>query len=401
YGLTAANQAVDLKSVMSHVRDVEAQIYQQESPDSLRAKGIDIFPGEARFISPQELAVDDAMVRGRRFLLATGAHPFVPPIEGLDGVNYLTYDSVWDLDVLPQRLLVVGAGPIGCELAQAFCRLGADVTIIEAGERISDEPEVAQVIGGVLMAEGISLCPDVMVERAWQDTGGIHLMAGGEELSGDALLIAVGRRPNVDGLDLERAGVAYSAAGIQVNAHLRTSQRHIYAAGDCTGGYQFTHYAAWQAAIAVRNALLPGSARGVAERVPWNTFTDPEVAHVGLTEAQARQQYGDKVLTFQQPMEKSDRAWTEGNTAGFIKLVYKRSGKLLGVTIVAAQAGEMIHEWIIALERGLKVGDLAGIIHVYPTYSIASMQASADIRVSQLLSGISGKIIRWLVRRGR
>jgi len=233
-------------------------------------------------------------------------------------------------------LIVVGAGPIGCELAQAFSRLGADVTIIEAGERISDEPEVAQVIGGVFLAEGIDVRPNVMVQRAWSETDDIHLAAGNEQFAGDALLIAVGRWPSVDGLDLERAGVAYSASGIQVDAHLRTSQRHIYAAGDCIGSYQFTHYAAWQAAIAVRNALLPGSAKGVTGRVPWNTFTDPEVAHVGLTEEQARQRYGDKVQTYQWPMEKSDRAWTDDSTAGFIKLVYKKGGKLLGVTIVAA-----------------------------------------------------------------
>jgi pyruvate/2-oxoglutarate dehydrogenase complex dihydrolipoamide dehydrogenase (E3) component len=224
------------------------------------------------------------------------------------------------------------------------------------------------------------------------------LVAGGDELVGDALFIAAGRRPNVDGLNLDKAGVAYSAKGIQVDDHLRTSQRHIYAAGDCIGRHQFTHYAGWQAVIAVRNALLPGASKGIPERVPWTTFTDPEVAHVGLTEARARARLGDEVKTYEWPMERVDRARTERDTAGFIKLVHKRDGVLLGATIVAGQAGEMIHEWIVALDRGLKVGDLAEAIHVYPTYSTASWQAAAAIRVEQLLSGMSGRVIRSLAR---
>jgi pyruvate/2-oxoglutarate dehydrogenase complex dihydrolipoamide dehydrogenase (E3) component len=183
-----------------------------------------------------------------------------------------------------------------------------------------------------------------------------------------------------------------------VDDNLRTSQKHIYAAGDCIGSYQFTHYAGWQAAMAARNALLPGSSQGVTDRVPWTTFTDPEVAHVGLTEAQAREKFGDAIAICQWPMEKVDRARAEGDTAGFMKLVHKRDGTLLGATIVARRAGEMIHEFILALDRGLKVGDLADVIHVYPTYSTVIMQAAAQIRVEQLLSGASGRVIRGLAR---
>jgi pyruvate/2-oxoglutarate dehydrogenase complex dihydrolipoamide dehydrogenase (E3) component len=202
----------------------------------------------------------------------------------------------------------------------------------------------------------------------------------------------------VDGLGLQQAGVDYSAKGIPVDGHLRTSQQHIYAAGDCIGSYQYTHYAGWQAFMAARNALLPGASKGVADRVPWTTFTDPEVAHVGWTEEQAREEFGDDVMTCEWPMEHVDRAQTERDTAGFIKLVHRKDGTLQGATIVAGRAGEMIHEWIVALERGLKVGDLAGIIHVYPTYSTATMQAAAAIRVTQLLSGTSGRVVRALAR---
>ncbi|MEE8390403.1 MAG: FAD-dependent oxidoreductase, partial [Anaerolineae bacterium] len=231
-----------------------------------------------------------------------------------------------------------------------------------------------------------------------QDEDGIHLVAGNAQVVGDALLLATGRRPNVDDLDLDKAGVAYSAKGIQVDDHLHASRRHIYAAGDCTGSHQFTHYAGWQAFLAVRNALLPGASKGVTDLVPWTTFTDPEVAHVGLTEGQARARFGDKVMICEWPMERVDRARAEGDTAGFVKLVHKQDGTLLGTTIVAGRGGEMIHEWIVALDRGLKVGDLANAIHVYPTYSTASMQAAAAVRVEQLLSGTSGRVVRGLAR---
>jgi pyruvate/2-oxoglutarate dehydrogenase complex dihydrolipoamide dehydrogenase (E3) component len=219
----------------------------------------------------------------------------------------------------------------------------------------------------------------------------------GREFVGDALLLATGRSPNVAGLDLEKAQVAYSEKGIQVDKHLRTTQSHIYAAGDCTGGPQFSHYAGWQAFWATRNALLPASSRGVREHVPWTTFTDPEVAHVGLTEPQARERYDDVQLCHW-PMEKVDRAQAESDTQGFVKLVHRPDGTLLGATIVARRAGEMIHEWILAAEQGLKVGDLANPLHVYPTFAMANMQAAAEMRAKQLLSGLSGRLVRGLVR---
>ena len=400
YGLTPVEPVVDLKSVMAHVRAVIADVYHEESPEALRADGIDVFLDAARFLDPHTLAVGEATLTARHVLIATGAHPFIPPIAGLDGVDYLTYESVWELQVLPRHLLVVGAGPIGCELAQAFRRLGSQVTLVASRDRVlpRDDPAAARVLGEVFAAEGIDLRYNARAERGWRDENGIHLIAGGDELVGDVLLITAGRRPNVDGLDLEKAGVAYSAKGIQVDEHLRTSQRHIYAAGDCIGSYQFTHYAGWQAFMAARNALLPGASKGVSDLVPWTTFTDPEVAHVGLTEEQAREKFIDSVMTCQWPMEKVDRARAEGDTAGFLKLIHRKDGTLLGATIVAARAGEMIHEWIVALDRGLKVGDLANAIHVYPTYSTASMQAAAAIRVGQLLSGTSGRVVRGMAR---
>ena len=400
HGLTPLEPTVDLKQVMAHVRAVVADVYQHESPEALRADGIDVFLGAAHFVDPHTITVGETTLTARRVLLATGAHPSIPRIEGLESVDYLTYESVWDLETIPQHLLVVGGGPIGCEMAQAFRRLGAKVTLVEGAERLllRDEPEASRLLAERFAEEGIDLRFNAPVERVWQDQDTIHLVAAGHEVAGDALLVVVGRRPNVDGLDLERAGIVYSDDGIMVDDHLRTNQKHIYAAGDCIGGYQFTHYAGWQGFMAVRNALLPGAAKGIIDQVPWTTFADPEVAHVGLTEAQAWEEFGGTVMVCEWPMDRVDRARAEGATAGFLRIIHQRDGTLLGATVVASRAGEMIHEWIVALANGLKVGDLASTIHVYPTYSTSSMQAAAHIRVAQSLSGTSGKVVRGLAR---
>jgi pyruvate/2-oxoglutarate dehydrogenase complex dihydrolipoamide dehydrogenase (E3) component len=415
YGLPPIEPEVDLKSVMAHVWSVVTKVHHEESADVLRAKGIDVFLDAARFLDPHTVAAGDATLTARHVLIATGAHPTLPPVDGLEDVDCLTYENIWDLEVLPRHLLVLGAGPIGCEMAQAFRRFGARVTLLSSRDQVlpRDDPAAAQVLARVFEAEGIDVRYTARAERAWRDPNGVHLLANGDELLGDTLFVAAGRRPNVAGLDLEKAGVAYSDAGIRVDGHLRTSQKHITAAGDCIGRYQFTHYAGWQAVIAARNALLPGASGGIPEQIPWTTFTDPEVAHAGLTESQARDLFGDdatssthvgagrerpRVMTYEWPMARVDRARADGNTEGFIKLVHKRDGTLLGATIVAERAGEMIHEWILALDRGLKVSDLSNAIHVYPTYSTANWQMAAEFRITQLLSGTSGQILRGLAR---
>ena len=405
-GIATGPPEVDFPAVMSKLRDVIDGIARAESTEVLRSQGIDVFLGEARFLDPHTIATADLELKSRRILIATGAGPLIPPIPGLDQVGYLTYETIWDLATLPEHLLVVGGGPIGCELAQAFRRLGSRVSLVEATPRIllQDEPEVSSLILDELANEGVEFHLDAPVEKVEkieknvQDSSGIQLTTSQGPLSGDALLLAVGRRARLSGLELERAGVDYGPTGIRVDRSLRTSQRHIYAAGDCLGGFQFTHYAGWQGFMAVRNALLPGSTRAVLDRVPWTTFTDPEFAHVGLTEQQARDRYGHRIEVTNWPMAQVDRALTDGASTGFIKLVHQPNGKLLGATIVSRRAGEIIQEWTLALDQGRKVGALADSIHVYPTYSMANMQVSSQLRVAGLLSGASGRIIRKLVR---
>ena len=398
FGIGSQQPTVDLRSVMAHVRSAVVRTYEEEKPEVLRADGIEVFLGAARYRDPHTLAVGETMLTARNVLLATGAHPLIPPVVGLDNVQYVTYESIWNLEVLPEHLLVIGSGPIGIEMAQGFRRLGSRVTMMISGERLfpRDEPEASRVLGEVFESEGIYMRFDARAERAWQDENGTHVMAGGQELVGDTLLVSVGRRPNVEGLDLEKAGVNYSAKGIEVDNRLRTSQRHLCAVGGCIGRYQFTHVAGGQAVIAARNALLPGTMKGVRDWVPWTTFTDPEVAHAGLTEKQARESHGDAVTVSVLPMSQVDRARAEVDSSGLVKLIGEKNGSLLGVTIVNARAGEIIHEWIAALEHRLKVRDLATMVRIYLTYSMANMKAAGALLQEKLLSGAMGQVIRSL-----
>ena len=401
YGLPERSLEVDLRLVMSRVRSVIDRIYQAESPEALGAEGIDVLIGAARFPGPGTVLVDGRELTARRFLICTGASPAIPPIPGLEAVDFFTYETVWSLDVLPRRLAVVGAGPIGCELAQAFNRLGVSVTLLETADRVlpQDEPETSEVIGRVLAEEGIDLRIGCGVSGAEKVVDGVRLtLDGGGRVEADAVLLAVGRRANLEGLGLDAAGVLHGQNGLVVNKYLRTSQRNIYAAGDCTGDYQFTHYAAFQGFMAVRNAFLPLGQRAVLRHVPWATFTDPEAAHVGLTEAEARERHGPKAEVSRFPLSQVDRALTDGATDGFIKLVHRHNGRLLGATVVAPHAGEMIQEFAVALHGRLKLADLARIIHVYPTYSTGIQQLATDSTVERMLNGPFGRITRKLAR---
>ncbi|MFW6150310.1 MAG: dihydrolipoyl dehydrogenase family protein [Chloroflexota bacterium] len=401
FGLADAGIRLDFTKVMEHVHEVVEDVFAAESPSVLEARGIDIHSGRARFAGPRSLMVNGQEIGGRRIMVCTGAGPVVPPIPGLEDVPFLTYETVWGLKELPERLIVMGAGPVGCELAQAFARLGSRVTLIDAAERIlpHDEAEASGALVEVFQKEGIQVVLNTSVEQCWQERDAIGVRGSSGTFSGDALLVAVGRKARLEGLDLEKARITFSARGIQTDRNLRTSNPHVYAAGDCTGGLQFTHYAAWQGALAVRNALLPGRTHGTTDLVPWTTFTQPEVAHAGLQEAEVRQRFGNAVRVRIWPIGRVDRAHTDGADSGFLKLVYRGSEKLLGVTIVAPQAGEMINEWVVALRHGLRVGALAEAIHVYPTYGTLSMQAAADVRVESAATGRTGQLVRWLARR--
>ena len=310
------------------------------------------------------------------------------------------------MEALPSSLAVVGAGAVGCELAQAFARLGADVTLIEAAGRVlpQEDPEASAAVAGRFADEGVRVLTGEAVEGispVGEGGCGVRVELGnGGTVESEGLLVAVGRRANVEGLGLDAAGVAYGLDGISVDRYLRTTAKGIYSAGDVTGGPQFTHYAGWQGFMAVRNAFLPMNTEAVRQHVARAMFTDPEVAQAGLTEAEARAQLGDKALVSRWPLGEVDRALTDGETYGFVKAVHQRSGAILGATVVAPRAGEMIHEWTLAIERGIKLGDLARSIHVYPTYSMATQQLALRVLSEKLQGGRMGALLRRLARRG-
>ncbi len=334
-------------------------------------------------------------ITGKSFLLCTGARPRIPDIPGIIDVPYLTYERIFDNTRLPSRLIVLGGGPIGVELAQAYTRLGAGVTLVDETILPEDEPDAQALIREVLIREGIEVVQS-RVERVDKAGDEVTIKAGGKQIKGDMLLVATGRTPVVDGLDLEKAGVKYSQEGIGVDEQLRTSAGHIYAAGDCLGGYQFTHFAGWQAFQAARNILLPGSSKGFSDVVPWVTYTDPEVAHVGLLCSQARERHGDNVETTKRSMGVVDRAVCEGDLDGFIQVVHKKDGTILGATVVAARAGEVIAELALAMKHNLKLGDIASAIHPYPTYSIPLQQIGSEVAISNVLEGMAGKVLRTI-----
>lgn len=355
---------------------------------------MDVLLGAARFLDSHTLQVGSEQIRARKVLINTGASPRIPSIAGLDEVPYFTYLNIFDNDRLPEHLLVVGGGPIGCEIAQAYCRLGARVTLIAERLLPREEPEATKLLEQLFAQEGIERIA-ARAESARRNGGSITVHTPIGNSTGDLLLIAVGRAPVVDGLGLEEADVRYSERGIEVNEHLQTSVHHIYAAGDVIGGPQFSHLAGWQGFQAVRNALLPRNNAGISNAMPRVTFTSPEVAQIGATEQESRRKFSDgelHVMTFD--ISKVDRAVNEDDRLGLIKVVARRNGVVLGATIMGERAGEAITEIAIAMKNNLKLSDLASTIHPYPTYSTGIQLIATKMAVDRAFSGTSGKIIR-------
>jgi pyruvate/2-oxoglutarate dehydrogenase complex dihydrolipoamide dehydrogenase (E3) component len=356
----------------------------------------------ARFTGSDQMVAGDFTVRAKRFVVATGSSPAAPPIDGLGEVAYLTNETIFDLTERPEHLIVIGGGPIGVELAQAHRRLGTRVTLLEAFTILAnDDPEAADVVRRRLVADGLDLREGAKIQRISPNGEGVQVQLEGEEpLLGSHLLVAAGRRANVEGLDLEAAGVTYTAKGIQVDDRLRSSNKKIYAVGDVAGGLQFTHVAGYHAGLVLRNVLfrLPAKVKGHA--VPWVTYADPELAQVGLTEAAAREAHGAslRVLTF--PYEDNDRALAERASEGFIKVMVGKRGRVLGATIVGQSAGELILPWVMAIDRGFKIGALASLIAPYPTFGEISKRVAGSYYTKSLFSERTRMIVRFLLRFG-
>jgi len=403
-GLRGPAPEVDFAAVAAHVRGVIAAIAPQDSVERFEGLGVRVVQAEGTFTGPREVAVGDLRIRARRFVVATGSRPLVPPIPGLETVPFLTNETVFDLTALPAHLIVIGGGPIGCELGQAFRLLGARVTIVEMASILpKDDPELVDVVRQSLRDAGIDVREGTRVMRVAKAEGGIEVTvdagAGETALRGSTLLLAAGRRPVVEGLGLEAAGIVHTRAGITVDARLRTSNTRVYAAGDISGGYQFTHVAGYHAAIVLRNILFRLPAKVDTRAVPWVTYTDPELAHVGLSEAAARQAHG-KIRILRWPFAENDRAQAERRTDGFIKVIATPRGKILGASMVGAHAGEGILPWVLALSKGFGLSAMAGVIAPYPTLGEISKRVAGSFYTDKLFSTGTKRLVRFLARFG-
>jgi pyruvate/2-oxoglutarate dehydrogenase complex dihydrolipoamide dehydrogenase (E3) component len=396
---------VDFAAAMARMKRVRARLTRAVSAERLTAMGIDLFAGDARFAGPDSVTVGGEVLRFKKALIAAGAHPNRPPIPGLEEAGYLTYESVFDLTVCPKRLLVIGGGPVGCELAQAFARLGSRVTLVQDEPMflVNEERDAAQLLSDALANDGIEIHLDTLTTSVRRDGDDkvAELVSGGSRrtVAVDQILVGVGTAPNVDGLSLEAAGVAYDAVrGIAIDDFLRTSNPRIFAAGDVCGETKFPHIESAAGRIVVANALFGGRLRLSDETIPWCTFTDPEIAHVGMYVTEARRSR-IPVMTFTVLMHEVDRAVADGEDSGFVKIhVRQGTGRILGATVVASSAGELINEISLAMSAGLDLLALARVNQPYPTQSQAIKMAAGAYAASRRRPIRDWLTKKWLSR---
>lgn len=398
-GITSAGVEVDFPHLMQHIRETIHSIYDEESPDALRARSVTVYEAYAQFREPHivELSTGETL-RAKKIILATGAQAIVP--AAFQDAPYMTHETLFDLQALPQHLLIVGGGPIGVEMAQAFVRLGSRVTLVTDRARIlhRDEPQASAVIHEVLQGEGVTIHTGQKAVSAAGSEGAVQVtLEDGTTLDGSHLLLAMGKRVDVRSLNPDAAGIAHDEGRLIVSDTLRTSQKHIFAAGDVAGGPMFTHAASSEATVALINAISPVPTKR-KPTMPWATFTDPEVAQAGYTEAQLQAQ-GQRYDVTQLPITRADRAMTDDQRAGFMRLLHTRYGKLLGATIVGPNAGEMMNEWAAIIERGGRVSQAATPTHIYPTLGVSNAILATEQLRKLAHDTALGRFLKGLLRR--
>jgi pyruvate/2-oxoglutarate dehydrogenase complex dihydrolipoamide dehydrogenase (E3) component len=396
-----AQPRVDFARVRGHVESVIAAIAPHDSAERFRQLGVDVIEGDARFIDPRTVQVGKRKVHARRFVIASGSEPLIPEVSGLDQVRYFTNESIFDNRILPEHLVVLGGGPLGMELAQAHRRLGSKVTVLDRSKALpKDDPELARPLLRLLAAEGIAIREDAKLKQVEPDGEGLALIVqeAGQtsRIEASHLLIAIGRRPRVANLGLDHAGVRHTDKGIVVDARLRTTTRGIFAAGDVIDGPRFTHVCSYQAGIVVRNALFHLPARVNYAALPWVTYTDPEIAQIGMTEAAAVQKHGQRLRVVRVAYADNDRAQAEDRPEGLLKVVAKTNGEVLGASIRGAHAGELAPLWVLAIQRGLRLKHIAAIISPYPGWSELNKAAAVEFFKPALASATVQRLVRVL-----
>ena len=403
FGIAAAPN-VHFSKVHAHIHGVISEIAPADSVERFEGLGVHVVKAKACFTGPAEVDAGGVRVRARRFVIATGSKPAQPAIEGLSVCRYLTNETIFDLKEQPKHLIVIGGGPIGCELAQAYRRLGADATVLEVGAIMPrDDPEAVAIVRRRLVDEGVDLRERTTVTSVREEAGGFVVSIadddGGENrIAGSHLLVAAGRKAEVDGLGLEAAGIDYSSKGITVDSRLRTTNKKVFAIGDVVGGHRFTHMAGYHGGIVIRNVVFNFPARVKEDAVPWVTYTDPELAHVGMSEAVARATHGKDVRVLRWRLAENDRAHAERSTDGMIKVVVGRRARVLGATIVGDRAGEMIGTWVLAVDQKIKIGAIATMIVPYPTLSEVSKRVAGTYYAGALFSSRVRRLVSWLQR---
>ncbi len=400
FGVNGHEPVIDFKGVHDHVHGVIAGIAPHNSVERFEKLGVEVVQAYARFVSPTEIEAGDLRIKARRFVIATGSKAFVPPIPGLDKTPYLTNETIFDLLERPGHLIVIGGGPIGLELAAAHRRLGANVTVLEAATVLAnDDADAVAIVRDRLIAEGIDIREGAKVASIEPEGNGVAVdvlhTGQRQRISGTHLLIATGRRPNLKGLGLDAAGIMTNGRGIVVDARLRTTNKRVFAIGDVAGGLQFTHVASYHAGIVIRNAIFNLPAKASERAVPRVTYTDPELAQVGqrLSDAQADD---PKAQALTWSFAENDRARAERNTDGLVKAVIGRKGEVLGCTIVGPHAGELILPWVLAVEKRLKVSDIASIVAPYPTLSEVTKRAAGSYYTPKLFSEKTRRVVRMM-----
>ena len=400
YGVADVTPKVDYAAAKDHVADVIAEIEPNDSVERFEGLGVRVIQEYGEFVSDREVKAGDTLIKARRVVISTGSSPFVPPIPGLETVPYQTNETLFELREQPKHLLVIGGGPIGLEMAQAHRRLGSKVTVIEGMKALGkDDSELAAVVLENLRGEGIEIEEGALAHEIRGEAGAIEVeVKDGRVFKGTHLLMAVGRKPNIDKLNLEAAGIETTRTGIKVDAGMRTTNRRVYAIGDVAGGLQFTHVAGYHAGLIIRSALFGLPAKERTDHIPWATYTEPEMAHVGRTEAQAREEHGDALEVVRFHFSHNDRAIAERKTAGLIKVMVVK-GRPIGASIAGYQAGELINLWALVIANKLKMSAVANMVAPYPTVGELNKRAAGAYFSPRLFENPTvKKVVRFVQR---
>ncbi len=400
FGVKPAKAEVDYAAAKAHVADVIAGIAPHDSVERFEGLGVQVITEYGRFTGPNTVEAGDKLIEARRIVIATGSSPFVPPIPGLDGVKHYTNEDIFDLKERPEHLIVIGGGPIGMEMAQAHVRLGSRVTVLEGAKALGkDDPELAAIVLEKLRAEGVEIVEGAMASEISGTDGAVTVSTkDGVSYGGSHLLMAVGRKPNIGSLDLAKAGIDATSTGITVDASLKTTNRKVYAIGDVAGGLQFTHVAGYHAGVIIRSALFGLPSKASNAHIPWATYTDPEMAQVGMTEAEAQEVHGSKLEVLRFEYAENDRARTERATTGLIKVMVVK-GRPVGASIAGKQAGELIQTWALVIANKLKIGAVAAMVAPYPTLGEINKRAAGQYYTPRLFeSDLVKRIVRFVQR---